>query len=100
MKNPKLIDVVHLYIGQRIISYIGKFSESDVRKGVIGGLVIFKTNSDDEIQDSLDLHYKFKKGQELRPMSEMKAPYKMVAYCIKQGFDVFGLIESGQAINL
>lgn len=129
MKKTKLIDVIHLYIGQRIISYIGKFSESDVIKGVVGGLVIFKINSDDEIQDSLDLNYKFKKGSEpklmLRPMSEltkeelqkqgfeshidwlthekgdpMKAPFEMVSYCIKQGFDVFGLEKSGQAIYL
>lgn len=129
MKNIKLIDVIHFYIGQRIVTYIGNFSESDVIKGVVGGLVVFKINSDGEIQDSLDLHYKFKKGHEpklmLRPMSKltkeelrkqgfeshcdflthekgdpMRAPFEMVMYCIRQGFDVFGLIESGQAIDL
>lgn len=86
MKNVKLIDVIHFYIGQRIISYVGDFSESDVIKGVVGGLVVFKINSDGEIYDSLDLHYKFKKGFEpklmLRPMSELTKDELR-----KQGFD-------------
>jgi len=125
----KLTDVIHLYVGQRIISYIGKFSESDVIKGTVGSIVVLKINNNGEIQDSLDLSYKFTKGCEpklmLRPMSDltkeelikqgfsshidwlthekgdpMRAPYKMVSYCIKQGFDVFGLIKSGQALDV
>lgn len=127
-KKVKLIDVVHLYVGHQIQSYWGAFKETEVIKGVIGSKVILEIE-DDNIFSSIDLSYKQKKGREvklvLHPMSKLtreelitqgfdshidyltheqqdplKAPYEMVQYLIGRGFDVFGLIESNQAISI
>ena len=111
--KTELKDVAHLYVGQRMLSWWGDIQEKQVIKGVIGNHVVFRYSEDDGIQDSLDLSYKQKKGKEpkliLRPLSDMTKEEKdqafvlskadEIVYLLKCGFDLFGLIESGQAID-
>ena len=132
-----LIDVIGMYIGQKMISYWGDTKETDTVRGIMGTKVIFEFTEDDNIESSLDLSFKQKKGNEaklvLRSLSTMtkeeadfiikKHTFRMVdmppnqilfaidickrlseqgwlfAYLLKQGFDMFGLIESGQAVE-
>lgn len=134
----KLIDVIHLYLGQRISSYWGDQQEIQTLKGILGTTGIIKMNGD-EITESVDLAFKQKKGFEVKlvlgSLSDLKSNisklmaihffntdkdgiekdlqmisdlkydplkcrYDIVNMLIYEGYDVFGLIESGQAIDV
>ena len=126
----KLKDVIHLYIGQRLMNYWGTHKEFNTIQGVIYPHVIFDYDAEDgNVRSRLDISYKFKKGTEpklmLRPWSSVTEkdmePFNKVVTPINEGsigqaqethwakrinflrsigVDCDGLIDSGQAVDI
>lgn len=127
--KTKLKDVVHLYIGQTMISYWGERKEFQTIEGVVNHSVIFRYNHEQgSAKEFLDMNYNFLKGTEpkllLRPWSSVTEkdmePFHKITTPINEGsigqaqaihwakrinflrsigVDCDGLIDSGQAID-